>query len=98
MRWTPGDRSNIEDMRGRSGIGMRAGGLGIGGVLVLLLLSWATGVDFLSLLGGGGRWRSARGNSWHVRDRGEHSRGRKARRLCRRGDEGLADDVARPAR
>ena len=53
MRWTPGDRSNIEDMRGRSGIGMRAGGLGIGGVLVLLLLSWATGVDFLSLLGGG---------------------------------------------
>ena len=54
MRWTPGDRSNIEDMRGRSGIGMRAGGLGIGGVLVLLLLSWATGVDFLSLLGGGG--------------------------------------------
>jgi len=33
---------------------MRAGGLGIGGVLVLLILSWATGVDFLSLLGGGG--------------------------------------------
>jgi uncharacterized protein len=54
MRWTPGDRSNIEDMRGRSGIGMRAGGLGIGGLLVLLILSWATGVDFLSLVGGGG--------------------------------------------
>jgi uncharacterized protein len=54
MRWTPGDRSNIEDYRGRSGIGMKAGGLGIGGVLVLLLLSWATGVDFLSLVGGGG--------------------------------------------
>ena len=54
MRWTPGDRSNVEDLRGRSGIGMRAGGLGIGGVLVLLILSWATGVDFLSLLGGGG--------------------------------------------
>ena len=33
---------------------MRAGGLGIGGLLVLLVLSWATGVDFLSLLGGGG--------------------------------------------
>jgi predicted metalloprotease len=54
MRWTPGDRSNIEDMRGRSGIGMKAGGLGIGGLLVLLILSWATGVDFLSLIGGGG--------------------------------------------
>jgi len=54
MRWTPGDRSNIEDLRGRSGIGMTAGGLGIGGVLVLLILSWATGVDFLSLVNGGG--------------------------------------------
>jgi predicted metalloprotease len=54
MRWTPGDRSNIEDDRGRSGIGMKAGGLGIGGLLVLLILSWATGVDFLSLLGNGG--------------------------------------------
>jgi predicted metalloprotease len=53
MKWTPGDGSNIEDLRGRSG-GMRAMPLGIGGVLVLLLLSWATGVDFLSLLGGGG--------------------------------------------
>ena len=54
MRWTPGDRGNIEDMRGRSGIGMRAGGLGIGGLLLLLILSWATGIDFLSLVGGGG--------------------------------------------
>jgi uncharacterized protein len=34
---------------------MRAGmPLGIGGVLVLLALSWFTGTDFLSLLGGGG--------------------------------------------
>ena len=54
MRWTPGDRSSIEDMRGRSGIGMRAGGLGVGGLLLLLVLSWATGIDFLSLVGGGG--------------------------------------------
>ena len=54
MRWTPGDRGNIEDLRGRSGVGMKAGGLGIGGLLVLLLLSWATGVDFLSLVGSGG--------------------------------------------
>jgi uncharacterized protein len=55
MRWTPGDRGNIEDLRGRSGgMGIRAGGLGIGGLLLMLVLSWATGVDFLSLLGGGG--------------------------------------------
>ncbi len=53
MRWTPGDRSNIEDYRGRSGMGMKAGGLGIGGLLVMLILSWATGIDFLSLVGNG---------------------------------------------
>ena len=53
MRWTPGDRGNIQDMRGRSG-GMRAGSLGIGGLLIALVLSWATGVDFLSLLGSSG--------------------------------------------
>jgi len=46
MRWTPGNRGNIQDMRGRSG---RAMPLGIGGFVVLLLLSWATGTDFLSL-------------------------------------------------
>ena len=51
MRWTPGDRSNIEDRRGLSGAGV--GGLGVGGLLLLLVLSWATGVDFLSLFGGG---------------------------------------------
>lgn len=33
--------------------------MGIGGVLVLLLLSWATGVDFMSLVGGGGPAPSA---------------------------------------
>ncbi len=54
MRWTPGNRSNVEDRRGSSGFGMRAGGLGIGGLLLLLVLSWFTGVDFLSLVGGGG--------------------------------------------
>jgi predicted metalloprotease len=52
MRWSPGNRGNIEDFRGRSGV--RAGSLGIGGFLLLLVLSWATGTDFLSLLGGGG--------------------------------------------
>ena len=52
MKWTPGNRGNIEDLRGSSGA--RMGGLGLGGLVVVLLLSWATGVDFLSLLGGGG--------------------------------------------
>ena len=46
MRWTPGNRGNIEDRRGPSG---RAVPLGIGGFVLLLLLSWATGTDFLSL-------------------------------------------------
>ena len=54
MRWTPGDRSNVEDYRGRSGMGLKAGGLGIGGLLVMLILSWATGIDFLSLVGNSG--------------------------------------------
>lgn len=55
MRWTPGDRGNIEDLRGRSGGMMRIGApIGIGGLLLMLLLSWITGVDFLSLLSGGG--------------------------------------------
>ena len=53
MRWTAGNRGNVQDMRGRSG-GMRVGSLGVGGLLVALVLSWLTGVDFLSLLGGGG--------------------------------------------
>jgi predicted metalloprotease len=54
MRWTRGDRSNIEDARGRTG--MMGGGvsLGLGGMLLLLVLSWATGTDLFSLLGGAG--------------------------------------------
>ena len=36
-------------------MGMRMGApIGIGGLLIMLLLSWVTGVDFLSLLSGGG--------------------------------------------
>jgi predicted metalloprotease len=48
MRWSPGDRSNIEDARGRRGGAIP---LGIGGFIVVLLLSWATGTDLFSLLG-----------------------------------------------
>jgi uncharacterized protein len=55
MRWTPGDRSNVDDYRGRSGFGVGGGvPIGIGGFLVLLLLSWATGTNLFSLLGTGG--------------------------------------------
>jgi uncharacterized protein len=48
VKWSTGDRDNIEDMRGRSV--SRAVPIGIGGVIVLVVLSWATGTDFLSLL------------------------------------------------
>jgi len=52
MRWTQGDRSNIEDARGRSGLRMGGGAvpLGIGGFILLALISWATGTNFSSLL------------------------------------------------
>jgi uncharacterized protein len=49
VEWQSGDRSNIEDMRGRSGFG--AVHLGIGGVIVVGLLSWATGTNWFSVLG-----------------------------------------------
>ena len=53
MRWTPGDRTNVEDFRGHSGGGFGIP-LGIGGVLVLLVGSWLTGVNLFSLVGTGG--------------------------------------------
>jgi predicted metalloprotease len=55
MRWSTGDRGNIQDMRGASGGGGRGiVPLGIGGFIVVALLSLFTGVDFFSMLGGGG--------------------------------------------
>src|ERR1700752_5302156 len=52
MKCAAGSRDNVEDARGQTGGGgLRMGGLGIGGLLLVLVLSWATGVDFLSLLG-----------------------------------------------
>ncbi len=53
MRWTSGNRGNVEDLRGRSGGGMGIP-LGIGGVLVLLVGSWLTGVNLFDVVGGGG--------------------------------------------
>ena len=53
MRWTPGGRSDdLEDRRNERG---RIGGvhLGIGGVLILLVLSIVFKRDFFSLVGGG---------------------------------------------
>ncbi|MCZ2152926.1 MAG: zinc metallopeptidase [Bryobacterales bacterium] len=62
MRWTPGGRSrNLEDLRGESGGGgfrrpmLGGGGLGLGGILILLVLSFVFKQDLLSpFLGGGG--------------------------------------------
>ena len=54
MRWTRGgDSSNVEDRRG---MGARLGGgagMGLGGVVVLLILSVIFKKDFTSMLGGG---------------------------------------------
>jgi uncharacterized protein len=53
MRWTPKGRSaDLEDRRGTRGGG--AAKLGIGGVVVLGLLSAIFGTDFFALVGGGG--------------------------------------------
>lgn len=43
--------SNVEDRRGMSG-GAAAGGLGIGAIVVLSLIGWATGIDPRVLIGG----------------------------------------------
>ena len=56
MRWSPGNSPDVEDQRGSSGGGMRFGGrgLGVGGLLVVVVLSVIFKRDFLGLLGGGG--------------------------------------------
>ncbi|MGV3707699.1 MAG: neutral zinc metallopeptidase [Gemmatimonas sp.] len=59
MRWTPGKRNeNLEDRRGSSGgRGLGGGGgirLGLGGTVIVLILSLVFGQDFFSLLGGAG--------------------------------------------
>jgi len=67
MRWTPGDRSNVDDERGRSG-GMGIGGvpIGIGGFLILLLFSWLTGMPITQLLNSGQSDPNAAGTSGQV--------------------------------
>ena len=44
------ESSNVEDRRGMSGAGK--GGLGIGAVVVLTLIGWATGINPAALIGG----------------------------------------------
>jgi len=58
MRWTRGDRSSdIEDRRGEGGGGFGGlrvgGGIGIGGAVILLVLSLVFGQNFFALLGDG---------------------------------------------
>jgi predicted metalloprotease len=61
MRWSIGNRSsNLEDRRGESAGfggfgGMGLGRLGIGGIVILLVLSLIFKKDFFSLLSGGGQ-------------------------------------------
>src|SRR4029450_9881641 len=57
MRWAPGGRSeNLEDMRGATGGGFGGGGMrvGLGGLLVLGVLSAIFGVDLITPFTGGG--------------------------------------------
>jgi uncharacterized protein len=56
MRWSPGHRSaNVEDRRGGGGRFIRgAGGMGIGTIVLLLILSLVFKRDFFSMVGGGG--------------------------------------------
>ncbi|HWR13838.1 MAG TPA: neutral zinc metallopeptidase [Terriglobales bacterium] len=53
MRWSPGGRSSdIEDRRGGGGMGglRMGGGLGLGGIVILLLLSFVFKKNFFTLL------------------------------------------------
>ncbi|MEO8096283.1 MAG: neutral zinc metallopeptidase [Acidobacteriota bacterium] len=51
MQWSRGERSdNVEDRRGM-GPGRIGGGVGIGAVLVVMVLSWITGKDLTGILG-----------------------------------------------
>jgi predicted metalloprotease len=52
MRWSERQDRDIEDRRAQGGMMRRGAPLGIGGLLILLVLSYVTGQDFLSLLGG----------------------------------------------
>jgi hypothetical protein len=48
MRWSAGNRGSIEDRRGAGAV--RGASMGIGGLVLVLALSWLTGTDLTSLL------------------------------------------------
>jgi len=52
MQWSSGNQGDIDDQRGQSGGGGGFGiaHLGIGGFLILLVLSWVSGTNLFSLL------------------------------------------------
>ncbi len=55
MRWTPGYQSgNVEDRRGGGGMMRGAGGMGIGTLVILLILSLVFKRDLFQLVGAGG--------------------------------------------
>jgi uncharacterized protein len=63
MRWEDFRRSgNVEDRRGSGGFGIpgRAGGLGLGTVLILALIGWALGIDPRLLIGGAAPYSAVR--------------------------------------
>src|SRR5919198_229934 len=47
------ESSNIEDRRGMGGGRIGGGGLGLGGIVILLIIAWALGINPLTLLSGG---------------------------------------------
>jgi predicted metalloprotease len=54
MRWTPGgSKADIEDRRGSSGLGIGGAPIGIGGAIILLVLSLLFHKNFFALLGNG---------------------------------------------
>ena len=94
MRWTPGGRSeNLEDRRGASGGGgFRGGGgggmkLGIGGTMVLLVLSLIFKRDLLTEFSGGVSGDASAPTTHHCR----HHRSR--HHHCRRRSRRYVEDV-----
>ena len=90
MRWIPGGRSrNLEDRRGASPGGLGGGGfggggakLGVGGMLILAVLSMVFGRDLVSEYGGGGAARRFGGAQTRQGRRTGRSRIRRKRTWC----------------
>ena len=93
MRWSTGDRGNINDMRGRSGGGGHDPARVSAASSSSRLLSMFTGVDLFSILGGGGSPQpTAVGTSGRGKVNASPDR-REARRHGRRGGARRAGDM-----